>query len=130
MDWEFVMMAPTFIDVGNLVQELFLLNHFDGTDLSYVTMLESFITSYRSFGTPHSVRDVLGYVGARAMWTLARWVRSREKVTQEEDIVSCVEQLVGLVVGKVVGRSGDGAEDGFEDLAGLMKARIRRKKTA
>jgi hypothetical protein len=130
IDWEFVMMAPTFVDVGNLIQELFLLNHFEGTDLGYVTMFESFITSYRSFGIPHCVRDVLGFVGARAMWKLARWVKGPEKVTSQEDVGSCVDILLGLVMGKGYGHSRDGFEDGFKVLEGLMRKRIGPNKTA
>jgi hypothetical protein len=130
IDWEFVMMAPTFVDVGNFVRELFLNNHFESRDFSYVIMLESFITAYTSVGTSLSIQDVLGFAGARSMWSLARRVKSPTRVEHLEHVPSCVNQALKLIMGSSPNDREHGPVNPLQGLVSLMRERAMYNKTS
>lgn len=126
IDWEFVIMAPTFIDVGNFIQELFLNNYFESSDSSYVTVMESFMSAYRGFDTQLCVKDALGFGSARAIWSLSRRVHSPKSKAFKENALTCVNQLLKFIENPGVEHPEDHRGDLIEELAQLMRERVNQ----
>ncbi|RYO55869.1 hypothetical protein AA0116_g8468 [Alternaria tenuissima] len=84
IDWEFVNMAPTWLDVGNFIGEAFLIGYFESTDDAYIHVLESFIEAYRDHGVLLDASRALQFAGAHTMMSLSRRIISpRSKATLE-----------------------------------------------
>lgn len=84
IDWEFVNMAPTWLDVGNFIGEAFLIGYFESTDDAYVHVLESFITAYRDCGIPLDADRAIQFAGAHTLMSLSRRISSpRSKASLE-----------------------------------------------
>ncbi|KAF2793956.1 hypothetical protein K505DRAFT_243165, partial [Melanomma pulvis-pyrius CBS 109.77] len=124
IDWEFVTMAPTFVDVGNFIRELFLNNYFESSNPCYVTVLESFMKAYLGFGIQLSVKDALGFGSARAIWSLSIRVHSPKSKASKVSAVPCVEQLLKFIIDPGDEHLDKGKEDLIENLARLMRERI------
>ncbi|CEL02037.1 hypothetical protein ASPCAL01612 [Aspergillus calidoustus] len=52
IDWEFAMAGPAFLDVGNFIGEVFLINYFERNDEVYTRLLEAFIAEYETHTPP------------------------------------------------------------------------------
>ncbi|EUC45993.1 hypothetical protein COCMIDRAFT_4838 [Bipolaris oryzae ATCC 44560] len=97
IDWEFVNMAPTWLDVGNFVGELFLIGYFEGTDDAYIHVLEAFITAYRGCGLPLDTSRALQFAGAHIMMSLPRRVTSKRSKATFETALPYVETSLKLI---------------------------------
>ncbi|KAH7310951.1 kinase-like domain-containing protein [Rhexocercosporidium sp. MPI-PUGE-AT-0058] len=76
IDWEFVMLAPVFLDIGNFLGEVFLIHYFESNDWVYIHLLEAFIESYLMINKHIDVGDILGYAGAHIIMALPRRMKS------------------------------------------------------
>lgn len=117
-------MAPTFIDTGNFIRELFLNNYFESSDSSYITVLKSFIKAYRGLGEPLPLKDALGFAGARALWSLSRRVNSPKSKASKTSALPCVDQLLNLILDPEFEHLEDREADPVENLARIMSERI------
>jgi hypothetical protein len=72
IDWEFVAIGPTFLDISNLVAELFFFGYTTRIDLTYVEVLDSFINAYRAFGGSLCLKRMIAMVGAAILDLVAR----------------------------------------------------------
>jgi hypothetical protein len=72
IDWEFVTIGPTFLDISNLVAELFFLGYTTRNDLTYAEVLDSFINTYRAFGGSLCLRRTIAVVGAAILDLVVR----------------------------------------------------------
>jgi hypothetical protein len=72
IDWEFVAIGPTFLDISNLVAELFFLGYTTRIDSAYAEVLDSFINAYRAFGGSLCLRRMTAIVGAAILDLVAR----------------------------------------------------------
>ncbi|PGH08510.1 hypothetical protein AJ80_07830 [Polytolypa hystricis UAMH7299] len=127
IDWEFIMLAPAFLDTGHFIGEVFLIHYFESNDEVYIVLLESFMRAYRS----SLVRDIdteniLAYAGAHIMVGLPRRINSLGSRATKENASPFVEQTLKFITDpKFITQSGSrGPGDAFERVLDLMRDRM------
>jgi hypothetical protein len=129
IDWEFVTMAPTWLDVGNFIGELFLISYFEGTDGSYANVLDSFITAYRSFKLPLDTTRVLQFAGAHIMMSLPRRVISERSKATIATAPACIETTLKFITDPEFRYVGERDSDPLKTMVKLVKRRSQASTT-
>ncbi|KAL3458997.1 kinase-like domain-containing protein [Aspergillus heterothallicus] len=85
IDWEFAMAGPAFLDVGNFIGEVFLINYFERNDEVYTRLLEAFIAEYEAHTPPEKLNTgmILSYAGAHIVQALPRRINSPRRIVGE-----------------------------------------------
>lgn len=97
IDWEFVMLAPVFLDIGNFIGEVFLINYFESNDSVYIYLLESFLESYQQINENINIEDILGYAGAHIMMALPRRITSPRSRATTDNASPCAQHAVDFL---------------------------------
>ncbi|KAG4438249.1 hypothetical protein IFR05_006277 [Cadophora sp. M221] len=99
IDWEFVMLAPVFLDIGNFLGEVFLIHYFESNDWVYIHLLETFIESYLMVNGHIDVEDILGYAGAHIIMALLRRIKSPRSRANLRNASPCVQHALSFLTG-------------------------------
>ncbi|MCJ1333280.1 hypothetical protein MMC10_009974 [Thelotrema lepadinum] len=97
IDWEFAAIGPTFLDLSNLVAELFYRGYTTRIDSTYVDVLDSFINAYRAFGGSISLKEMMGSTGASIVDMVGR--HTDPNGSQETTAISreCLELALDFI---------------------------------
>lgn len=125
IDWEFVAIGPAFLDLSNLVAELFFLGYTTHVDSTYAEVLDSFIDSYRSFGGSLDLKRLVASVGA-AILDLVPW-RMDLNGSQETRTMAreCVELVLNLIFDSESADFTLIENDPFVKLSGILRDCLR-----
>ncbi|KAH8679485.1 major facilitator superfamily domain-containing protein [Ilyonectria robusta] len=123
IDWEFVMMSPAFIDVGNFAAELFLISYYEGTDSTYATVLEAFAKAYHELGGPLDIQQAIRFAGAHIMMSLPRRLDSPRSMATRDTAAPCVDQALKFITNPDFDYLDNRHQDPFANMVRLMKER-------
>ncbi|OJD10913.1 hypothetical protein AJ78_08201 [Emergomyces pasteurianus Ep9510] len=129
IDWEFTMLAPAFLDVGNFIGEVFLIHYFESNDAVYIVLLEAFMKAYHGLAQAIDPEKILAYAGAHIMLALPRRIESVKSRATRENSRPMVEQVLKFITDpkfttqKSDGRDGGVTNDVFEGVLALMRER-------
>ncbi|CAI7593845.1 unnamed protein product [Penicillium palitans] len=114
IDWEFAMMAPAFVDLGNFIGAVFVNHYFESNDDVYIFLLESFKEAYTQGANHMDIRMIMKYAGAHAIQALARRVNSPRSRATKENAASFLNRQLQYI-------SEDNTTDTLEIALGDMK---------
>jgi hypothetical protein len=117
IDWEFVTIGPSFVDIGNFIGELFCTGYLNSIDSTYAEVLDSFMLAYRAFGGLLDVRRAIAFVGAGIIESLPRRIKYSSRGTTAM-ARKCVEHALRFIIN---GDSADSASDENNPFASLSK---------
>ena len=128
IDWEFATIGPTFMDISNLIFELFFLGYTTHHDTAYVDVLDSFIIAYRAFGVSLRLKELTAYIGA-AMVDLA--LRRIDR-TKSHEAKSLSREYMDLALDFVFDSESTDftltKNDPFIKLSGVLRSRLQVKR--
>lgn len=125
IDWDFVTMLPTYVDFGIFVGELYILDYFDSSNSTYLTILESFVEAYRSFGVPFSTASALRYAGAHILMSLSQLVLSSQSRFTSDIAMPCVEEVLDFIIDPEFKELNMRKDDALDNILLLMRERKR-----
>ncbi len=127
IDWEFVMLAPLFLDIGNFIGEVFLIHYFESNDSVYIHLLESFLESYKQMNGNINTADIVGYAGAHIIMSLPRRIKTPRSRATIETASPCAQHAVDFLTAGY-GFNGMAAEKGdpFRAMLNIMRDRRRQ----
>lgn len=119
------MLGPAFVDVGNFLGELFLINFFESIDEVYIKMAGGFINGYRTnssakFDARRSLEYAAGHICGMALPRRIKSSRSRATV---ETAQACLDQVLRFITDPEFGYLDDRRVDPIENMMQLMKTR-------
>ncbi|KKZ61377.1 hypothetical protein EMCG_03983 [[Emmonsia] crescens] len=131
IDWEFTMLAPAFLDVGNFIGEVFLIHYFESNDEVYIVLLDAFMKAYRNLVQDIDPEKILAYAGAHIMLALPRRIESVRSRATRETARPLVEQVLKFITDPKFaaqksggdGSGGGETNDVFEGVLALMRER-------
>ncbi|KAL2848936.1 hypothetical protein BJY01DRAFT_246162 [Aspergillus pseudoustus] len=129
IDWEFAMAGPAFLDVGNFIGEVFLINYFERNDEVYTRLLEAFIVEYKTHTPPQrlDIEMILSYAGAHIVQALPRRISSPRSRATRENARGCLEHAIGFILntskttGASGGEQGGTTDETLQGLLGIMR---------
>jgi hypothetical protein len=128
IDWEFVAIGPTFMDVGFFIGELFALHYFESKDSTDVTILDSFIQAYQNISGPLDFEQTLGFAGAAIIMSLPPLIDSKRSSATKTTAGQCVKHALNFMTGPGFTNDKSREHDSFTSLSQIMRdCRSERK---
>ncbi|OCK91107.1 uncharacterized protein K441DRAFT_616659 [Cenococcum geophilum 1.58] len=123
IDWEFVMLAPAFVDLGHFLGEVWLISYFESNDAVYITLLESFIKSYQDVVKNIDIGRVLGFAAAHITMALPRRVRHPRSRATMGTAIPCLEQALKFITDRKYRDLESQENDAFDNILQFMRDR-------
>jgi hypothetical protein len=120
IDWEFVVIGPSFMDVGNFVAELFFMGFFTSVDSTYAEVIESFMQAYRDFGGPLDVKKTIAHIGT-CIIDLLHWQMKKSSRETPAREMKCVDHALKFIIGSDSLDLESGENDPFASLSSILR---------
>jgi hypothetical protein len=120
IDWEFVTIGPSFVDIGNFVGELFCTGYLNSVDSTYAEVLDSFMLAYRAFGRLLDVRRAIAFVGAGIIESLPRRMKYSSRGTTAM-ARKCVDHALRFIIDTDSTDLASGENDPFASLSRILR---------
>jgi hypothetical protein len=117
------MAGPAFLDVGNFIGEVFLINYFERNDEVYTRLLEAFIAEYETHTPPErlDIGMILPYAGAHIVQALPRRINSPRSRATRENAQGCLRHALDFILNASSRPTADRGGGGTIDLQGLLE---------
>ncbi|RDW85281.1 hypothetical protein BP6252_02871 [Coleophoma cylindrospora] len=103
IDWEFMMLGPSFLDLGHFIGEIFLIHYFESNDSVYIFLLRAFIQAYRHLIKEIDIERAICYAGAHIIMALPRRITSPRSKATCSTASACAQQAVKFMTDSELG---------------------------